>query len=180
MGDFFQVIVDKNVSVEDAPRLGTQVREWLVARRIIEPELSDSALARPGHRPGPSCKEALEQPDSGAFLDLETNGLAIEVGRTVFFTVGGELTCRACGAHVETEDGWGEAVDAWYAGDDDVMFACPECGQPERLTEWSGSFPWGFGNLGFTFWNWPPLSARFVQEVTKQLGHRVVVVQGKL
>jgi hypothetical protein len=113
-------------------------------------------------------------------LDLDTNGLAIQVGRTVFSTIGGELTCRACEAQVEPEDTWFEAVDAWYAGDDGVMFACPECGQPERLTEWSGNFPWGFGNLGFTFWNWPALSARFVQEFTEKLGHRIVVVQGKL
>ncbi|MBZ4414994.1 hypothetical protein [Myxococcus sp. RHSTA-1-4] len=180
MGDSFQIIVDKDVSAEDAPRLAGQVREWLVARRIIEPELTDSALGSPGHRPGAAHTEALKTPDSSAFLGLATNGLAIDVGRTVFFTIGGELTCRACGAQVEPEDEWTEAVDAWYEGDDGVMFACPECRQPERLTEWSGRFPWGFGKLGFKFWNWPPLSERFVQEVAEKLGHRIVVVRGKL
>ncbi len=71
-------------------------------------------------------------------------------------------------------------MEAWYEGDDAVTFPCPDCGKPERLVDWAGEFPWGFGNLGFTFWNWPPLSASFVREVTELLGHRSVLVRGKL
>jgi hypothetical protein len=80
----------------------------------------------------------------------------------------------------EHGDAWVEAVDAWSEGEDTVVFACPECGRPERLTEWSGEWPWGFGNLGLEFWNWSPLSERFVREVAEQLGHRTVLVRGKL
>ena len=71
-------------------------------------------------------------------------------------------------------------MEAWYEWDDAVTFPCPDCGKPERLVDWEGEFPWGFGNLGFTFWNWPPLSASFVREVTELLGHRSVLVRGKL
>lgn len=39
---------------------------------------------------------------------------------------------------------------------------------------------YGIGKLGLTFWNWPPLSASFVREVTELLGHRSVLVRGKL
>lgn len=39
MGDRFQIIVDREVSQEDAPHLAKKIREWLVARRVIEPEL---------------------------------------------------------------------------------------------------------------------------------------------
>ncbi|NBD12441.1 FmdB family zinc ribbon protein [Corallococcus silvisoli] len=181
MGDSFQIIVDKDASADEAPRLAAQIRDWLVARRIIEPELTDCALGDSGHRPGPGRTAAVDAPDEEAWSwRLQANGLEIEMGRTVFFTIGGELTCRACGARFEPEDGWSEAVDDWYSGNDGAEFECPECGTPERLVEWNGEFPWGFGNLGFKFWNWPPLSERFTQELAEQLGHRTLLVRGKL
>jgi len=40
--------------------------------------------------------------------------------------------------------------------------------------------PWGFDNLGFTFWNWPPLAGEFVARVAALLEHRVVVVRGAM
>ncbi|HEY0095506.1 MAG TPA: hypothetical protein VGB96_14340, partial [Archangium sp.] len=76
MGDFFQTIVDKDVTEDEAPRLAEQVREWLVSRQLIEPDLADCALSEPGYRPGPH------------------NGLQIQVGRTVFWTNFEGLTCR--------------------------------------------------------------------------------------
>jgi hypothetical protein len=66
-----------------------------------------------------------------------------------------------------------EAVDAWADGDDATTYACPHCAHEERLAEWGGQWSWGFGNLGLAFWNWPPLSERFVSEVARKLGHRV-------
>lgn len=180
MGDCFQIIVDKDVSADDALPLASRVREWLVARTIIEPGLSDCALGSPGHRPGVGQQAALERPDADLWSP-EVNGLVISTGRTVFFNIGCELTCRACGARVEpADDDWSDAVDDWYRGNDDAVFACPECQQTDRLTDWSGECPWGFGNLGFTFWNWPPLSEGFVREVSQRLGHRTVLVRGKL
>lgn len=179
MGDYYQIIVVKDVSAEDAPRLAGQLRDWLVAKRIIEPELTDCTLGGPGHRPGPEHARALESAEFEV-PRLWTNGFQIETGRTVFHTISGQLTCRACGARFEPQGGWFDAVSVWYEGDDDVTFACPECGKPERLTEWDGEWPWGFGNLGFTFWNWPRLSERFVHEASEQLGRQTLVVRGKL
>jgi len=75
---------------------------------------------------------------------------------------------------------WHDAIDAWWAGDDAAVYACPKCGVPERLTEWRGEAPWYFGYLGLQFWDWSPLSERFIQEVTKQLGHRTGVLSSKL
>lgn len=179
MGDYFQIIVDKDVSAEDAPKLAAHVREWLVARRIIKPGLSDCALGSPGHAPGVAQRTALEEPDAD-FWSGGVNGLVIDEKRNVFHAIDCILTCRACGASFDATGDWSDAVDDWYRGNDDAMFNCPECRMPERLTDWSGEIPWGFGNLGFTFWNWPPLSERFVREVTEKLGHRTVFVSGKL
>jgi hypothetical protein len=180
MGDRFQIIVDRDVSSEGAPRLAEKVREWLVSRRIIEPELTDRALGALGHPPGPEHITVPETPSSEAFRYL-TNGVEITVGRTFFWTPYTDLTCRMCGAHFEPYgDKWVDAVGAWCQGDDAATFDCPECGQPERVAEWSGESPSGFGNLGLKFWNWGPLSASFVREVTELLGHRTVLVRGKL
>lgn len=181
MGDSFQILVDRDASADEAPRLAAEVRDWLVARRIIEGGLTDSALGDLGHRPGLGYRAAVAGPDEEpGFLSLLTNGLQIEVGRTVFHTIGGELACRACGARFEPEDGWSEAVDDWYSGNDGAEFGCPNCGKPERLVDWNGEFPWGFGNLGFKFWNWPPLSGRFIQDMAEKLGHRMLLVRGHL
>lgn len=179
MGDFYQNIVARDVSAEDAPRLAAKVRDWLVARRIIEPELSDCALGGPGHRPGPEYALAQETPSSHV-LHLATNGVQIEVGRRVFHNLQPELTCRACGARFEPGDDYQDAVSTWFEGDDAVTFACPACHTAERLTDWDGDSPWGLSELGFTFWNWSTLSGRFIRELSEQLGRRTLVVRDKL
>lgn len=180
MGDRFQLIVDRDVSEEEAPHLAEKVRGWLVSRRIIEPVLSDRALGAPGHPPGPDHPSVLEKPSPEAFSYL-TNGLVIIVGRTFFWTPYTDLTCRACAARFDPySDEWVDAIEAWHQGDDSATFNCPRCGQPERVAEWSGESPSGFGNLGLEFWNWGPLSASFVREVTEFLGHRTMLVRGKL
>ncbi|PTL80598.1 hypothetical protein DAT35_28640 [Vitiosangium sp. GDMCC 1.1324] len=180
MGDRFQVLVDSDVSAEEAPRLAENVRGWLVSRRIIEPVLSDCTLGESGHPPGAAHTTVLENPSSDAFRYL-TNGLEITVGRTFFWTPYTDLTCRMCGARFDPySDPWVDAVGVWHQGDDSATFDCPKCGRPERVAEWSGESPCGFGNLGLTFWNWPPLSSSFVREMTELLGHRTVLVRGKL
>jgi hypothetical protein len=179
MGDYFQNIVARDVSAEDAPRLAAKVRDWLIARRIIEPELSDCTLGDPGHRPGPEYALAQETPNTRG-LHLSTNGVQINVGRTVFYNLQPELTCHACGARFEPGDDYQDAVSTWFEGNDAVTFACPECHVPERLTQWDGDSPWGLSELGFTFWNWSVLSERFIRKVSEQLGHRTLVVRDKL
>jgi hypothetical protein len=179
MGDFYQVIVARDVSAEAAPRLATRVRDWLIERRIIEPELSECTLGEPGHRPGSEYALAQETPNPSV-LGLSTNGLQIEVGRTVFYNLQPELTCHACAARFEPGDDYQEAVGAWCEGNDAVTFACPECHHAQRLTKWDGEAPWGLSHLGFRFWNWPPLSARFVREVSEKLGHRTLLVRDTL
>jgi hypothetical protein len=38
-----------------------------------------------------------------------------------------------------------------------------------------------FGHLGFTFHNWPPLRAAFIEEFARHLsGHRIVLLDGKI
>jgi hypothetical protein len=184
MSDGTQVIVDLDATLAEADQLADEVRGWLAAQGVIQPEPSDCVLGDAyGHAPGPRYRDAVVpgSPDEG-FLALLTNGLDLRVGRAVFHPGGEEteLACDACGAQVEAGEAWTEAVSGWFEGDDAAAFACPACRRSRPLTAWRGPRPWGFGNLGLEFWNWPPLSDAFVRAVGERLGHRVLLVRAHL
>ena len=128
----------------------------------------------------PAWRAALEEAIEGpayeeSFLGLWTNGVEFAVGRQVFDAGGNgiELQCDACDVSFEPDDSWMDAVGAWFGGDDLVSFPCPSCGQQALLTEWRGPWPWGFGNLGIEFWNWPSLSDDFIHAITRKLGRSI-------
>ena len=100
------------------------------------------------------------------------------MGRRVFAAGanGIELRCSACECFFEPDVSWSDAVSRWFDGDNLASFPCPSCGQLTLLKEWRGRWPWGFGNLGLRFWNWPPLSEDFINGLSQKLGHRTVVV----
>jgi predicted RNA-binding Zn-ribbon protein involved in translation (DUF1610 family) len=160
LSDSAQIVVDIEVSAEGAAELANAVRAWLVGEQIIEQAQSDSVLSGSGggHRPGINYRAAIKM-DEDTFLRLSVNGVKIAVGRQVFDAGanGIELRCDACGVSFEPDDSWSDAVGAWFDGDNLASFPCPSCGQRPLLREWRGPWPWGLGNLGVKFWNWPPL-----------------------
>ena len=185
MGNWYETIVDLDVTEAEAPRLAEQMRVWLIEREIIKAAPRKRFLGSLIYRPGPAYPSTLEEPNPSPEI---VNGLELVVGRTVFYQLGLELTCKTCGAQLKDEgedeswelEPWHDAINAWWSGEASVVYACPKCGVPERLTEWRGNVPWYFGYLGLQFWDWSPLSERFIQEVTKQLGHRTGVLSSKL
>lgn len=181
MGNWYEIIADRDVSEAEAPVLAERMRIWLAERGVIEAVPDRDFLGTLIHRPGPAYQSTLKEPNP---YTETVKGLEFVVQRNVFFQMPLRLTCGACGARFEPDDEgwerWNDAANAWWAGDATVLYACPGCGRPERLTEWSGDAPWCFGCLGLQFWDWAPLSEQFIQEVTEQLGHRTVVIRGKL
>lgn len=180
MSDFSQIIVDLDATPEEAERLGVAVLEWLAGEGIVQRKTSDSTLGSEGHRPGRNYRKVIT--DDHDLLGLATNGLEIMTGRTVFEAGGNgiELRCDACQHQFQPEDDWFDAVGVWFEGDDEVTFSCPRCHEARRLPEWRGPWQWGFGNLGFQFWNWPPLTEEFIHSVAEKLGHRTVLVRRHL
>lgn len=179
MGDWFQIIVDREASEEEAPALGSSIRDWLVTEGIIEATLTDCVLGSDlGYPPGPNHERATDE----KVPELWTNGLDIITGRTVFHSTGVEtyLICSQCGERFQPPDEWTDAIGEWYDRRGPGLLSCIRCNYTEAITKWQHDPPWGFGNLGFEFWNWPPLNASFIEEVSKRLGHRVVYVEGKL
>jgi hypothetical protein len=186
MGDSFQTIVDRDIPAAEAEPVASAVLQWLVERGYVERGQRDCILGKGGmgHPPGPNYRAIVElsKRHRDNTLKLRTNGLSIIRGRTVFDAGQGglELVCRQCGSRIEGNNSWSKAIREWHEGKGGFLFSCPECGHVEPVSEWRYDPPWGFGDLGFQFWNWPPLKESFVNEMSARLGHRTVLVQGKL
>ena len=185
MSDWFEIIADIEATAEEADRLAAELMAWLIDRNIVVAEPTDCVLAGDGYAPGRNYAAAVIQPDPHLY-DLRTNGLSVITGRTVFYSMGVEqVVCPYCEARVvdrRDEDSWhrfAESIDAWYSGESGVR-VCEQCARSVGLNEWQWTPPWGFGYLGFQFWNWPPLASGFVAEVSSRLGHRTVAPCGKL
>jgi hypothetical protein len=182
MGDSFQVIVDRDADKDAAPGLATAIHDWLVTAGIVLAEPTDCVLgSEAGFAPGPNYQDVVDEKYEH-LEDLQTNGLELITSRTIFDSGQGgfELVCSACSASFEPPDEWGKAVGEWYKHEGPGLLSCPDCGKAAPITDWQHDPPWGFANLGFQFWNWPPLKTSFVEEVGKRLGHRVILVAGKL
>jgi hypothetical protein len=182
MSDFFQAIVDLDASEREAPESAARIREWLIAGGIIENRMTDCILGNdPGFPPGLNYIRATERTDPLLF-QVRTNGLEIIVKREVFCSISGEqmLICSACSGRFEPPEGWHDAIDEWSQRKGPGLLACPACNAERPITEWQHDPAWGFGNLGFQFWNWPRLKTSFIEEVSARLGHRVVLTFGKL
>jgi hypothetical protein len=183
MADWFQDIVDRDASADEAGRLAAVIRDWLITDGIVQGNPNTGCvLGNTGYPPGPECWKAVVEPPDLSFLRLVTNGMAIITGRRVFHSGQGEfaVVCRGCGARSCGGERWEDAVREWHRGSGPGVVACPACGHAEPVAEWGYDPPWGLGALAFEFWNWSPLRESFVAEVTRRLGHRTVLVTGKL
>jgi hypothetical protein len=196
MGEHFRTIVDRTATAHDAPALARKLIDSMIGQRIIRAERTDCALGSTGYPPGENVEEALAMwtPEStpGVRLPLDQvasqlrsmalNGVVAVIHRTVFHNFGAGLDvvrCPLCQAN-DLESDWSEAVSRWYHGDDLAAFQCTFCNEESPITDWIFDPPWAFGNLGFEFWNWPPMRRTFIEKVASILGHRVVLVSGKV
>lgn len=184
MSDQSQSIVDLDATAKKAPKLSRLVMEHLFEKQIASRKPSNCVLGPPaGHSPGSKWSDACEGKPKSSFLARKSNGVAVCVERSVFDAGanGIDVVCPKCLTHVdEMSDEWTEAVGSWFEGNERAAWTCPKCLRSARLNDWNGPFPWAFGNLGFTFWNWPPLSPEFVSDIGRVLGHRVKLVRQHL
>lgn len=182
MGDYFQYIVDVEATEEQAPQQEATVRDWLLREGIISAEMTDCVLGSElGYPPTANYTKAVEEPDD-FLLERRTNGVKLITKRTIFDSGQGgfELICSSCDARFEYTDEWSDAVHEWSERRGPGIFPCPHCGHAQPLTEWKHDPPWAYADFGIKFWNWPPLTTAFVDDIARLLGHRVVVVAGKL
>ena len=182
MGDTYQTIVDVRATESEAAGLARRVLGWLVDHGIVVSEPSDCVLGGEGYAPGTSYFNATRE-SSSHLLGLRTNGLAIETKRTVFADWENEfeLLCDDCSGRFEfCWDAFGDAASEWHGATGPGMLSCPGCGSTRPISAWRFEPPIAFGCLAFTFWNWPQLREDFVESVSAQLRHAVVVIWAKL
>ncbi len=183
MSTLYHAIVDCDVTGDAAKLLGQQVLDWLIADGIIDAAVDDCVLGdEGGHRPGPRYAAALADPADDTFLDLRTNGVQVLAQRHTSCSSTGAFRCAicpACRGEVPQDDVWSDAATDWYEGGEG-MLRCGHCGEAACITQWDHIDPMGFGELTFTFWNWPALSDDFLKAFKARLGHRVVLISAML
>lgn len=183
MSDSCQSIVDIDVTEQEAAAAGERLRSWLLQLGVIDVKTGDNVLSNgPGHFPGPNlggCFDAVSNKAIAQLRALATCGVAIAVGRGVFDTGGNgvRLVCSSCAGEITDDEAYVEAGSAWANGDDDTTYACPQCGFAQPVADWNGPFVFGLGCMAVEFYNWPPLSERFIDSVAQRLGHRVRVAR---
>lgn len=114
MGNWYEIIVDRDATEAEAPRVAERMRRWLAERKVIELTPRLRFLNMKVYRPGPAYQSTLKEPNPSPDT---VKGLKFVVGRTVFLSVDLSLTCEACKARFEVDGDealarWHEAVDA--------------------------------------------------------------------
>ncbi|MFG2075433.1 hypothetical protein [Nonomuraea maritima] len=197
MGDFFERIIDIEVTAEAAGALADQAVDWMVAEGLITRETSSigmySLQVDKGYKPGPNWEQACADREDPLW---RPGPVAVIVGRDQH--VGGQgsdeadsATCPRCDARTviinypeewePDEEAWqpfSDAIESWKeTGDGSVT--CPSCGASVPVTEWRFGSGFTLGTLAFDFWGWPPLNIRFHAEMSARLGHTIETQTGK-
>lgn len=196
MSDNFEMLVDTDATLSEADGLARAVIDRFRELGLITGEANeDCVLGGAGYRPGPTVAESYKlKKNEGRFWELVTCGVEPTVGRQFNIWAMGPscegFTCPTCGGDIERSgdsfgDAISEALSEWWEASGPALVPCPLCKEKRPITEWQCEPPFGFGNLSFRFWNWPPLDsaswkidiAGIVREVT---GHRIVKTHGHI
>ncbi|MGV9414945.1 hypothetical protein ACWDOP_34030 [Nocardia sp. NPDC003693] len=196
MGDFFERIVDLEVSAGEAEAAGASVIEWMVSRGWLTRETSGETMysrhAEEGFVAGPGWAEIAG--NWGA--DWIPGPVAVITGRHAHYGGQGEIEpaaalCPRCDARtviIDYPQRWeadpavwqpfSEAIEAWEHTGEGAA-ACPACGASSPITEWRWADEMALATLAFDFWGWPPLTDAFVAECAARLGRPVARQSGK-
>jgi hypothetical protein len=182
VGDYFQTVVFKDVPLEQSLELGNKLVRWLVEQEIVIGEETDCILStkKNGYPPAKRYQLATKQPIDKHFLLLNTNGVELITGRTVFHAgqMDFEMVCPHCQHKLKKFDECNKAIECWYQGQTINFVKCPACQQSHDLLSWQSNY--GFSSLGLTFWNWPELALKFLGRLGQIIDKKTQVVNGKI
>ncbi|MGW7044748.1 hypothetical protein ACWGDT_18940 [Streptomyces avermitilis] len=197
MGDYFERIVDVEVTGEEARPLAERMVGWMVAEGLITRELSSdgvySLTVDEGYVPGPHWARAVADSSDPEWLP---GPVAVIVGRD--YHVGGQgadeaeyAVCPRCQtrtviinypeefeANEEVWQPFKDGIAAWKETGEGRA-PCSTCGASVPVAQWQWESNFAVGALAFDFWGWPPLSAGFCATFSRQLGHRTAEHMGK-
>jgi hypothetical protein len=177
MSDSSISIVCKKSRYPNNTEKAREILEWLIANDIVEPVPSDCVLgSESGYAVSKGASLVVTEPDYLRLGPGQVNGLSVSTERTVFNTGQNgleELICPNCKNDISQED-W-DFLDPWASGETDDL-ACPSCGKPNEIHDYTFKPEWGFSNLGFEFWNWPPFKQEFIDDLKRRLDCDVNIV----
>jgi hypothetical protein len=195
MGKCFVMLVDVDAKIDEADELAERVLCRFRDLGVIAGEADpDYVLESVGYLPGPALSEVYQPgKDEFRFWESRFSGVQARVGREFNYWALGPCcdgtACPKCKTEFEPDDDrlgvqLFEASGQWVKQSGPMLVSCPECGKDVLVTEWECRPPLGFGNLSFTFSEWPQLDApgwkidirALVREITD---HRVVYTYGK-
>ncbi|MFC8529276.1 hypothetical protein [Nocardia sp. NPDC057227] len=196
MGDFFERIVDVEVTAEQAATLGARMVDWMIARRLLTREMSGEAMyslgVDKGYVAGPDWRRVTTE--WGA--DWIPGPVAVLLGRGDHHGGQGEIEpesarcprCQATTTIIDYPQQWEADPEVWRPFHDGIeawkqtgtgSVTCTRCGEDAGVTEWGWPSGFALGALAFDFWGWPPLTENFVTEFGAQLGHHIEHHTGK-
>src|SRR5262245_43097065 len=170
MSDNFEMLVDVDATPREADAVARAVlgrfrKLGLIAGRANQ----DCVLGGAGYRPGPAVANSYKFLERECrFWELGACGVEPNVGRSFNAWALGPscegFTCPACGADIEPfvdpfADAIAKAAGEWMEESGPALVRCPECRKKRPITDWQCKPPFGFGNVSFRFWNWPPLDS---------------------
>ncbi|WP_074405748.1 hypothetical protein [Aquimarina megaterium] len=171
MSDTYISIVPIDVDKDKALALAEKFKTKLIHKNVISEDLTPSSNA---------ISKTVSKNE--VFKNLENNKLEIVIARQVFDNGGNgveKIICPNCSFNI-IETNWMDAIEEWYSNSGKDTCICPNCSEKKSISEYYFEPNWGFGELGFTFWNWPNFTDDFIIEIEKILNHKVKIIYGIL
>lgn len=176
MSDHSITIVPRQSNYPDNKVKAKEILDWLTSMNIVKPTFSDCILSFDnGYAISDGARGVTNIPDQLPF-NLISNGLEIITKRKVFHAGQNgldECICPNCKENIASED-WSFFND--WAKQKSNNLTCPLCNVATEIHQFIFSPEWGFCDLGFTFWNWPDLTDKFVEEFKQKLGCDISIV----
>ena len=196
MSDWYEAVTVQNVVADQAASLAQSVVVSLAGEGIIESTLDPESVlgGDGGYRPGPRIVEVYKRHNTEhEFWKLMTNGMEPCIGRwvnTLGLTCFDGFMCGECGQQFAPDDDlvadpFAVAIGNFMDGEDDPAVACPACAVTSSVRNWQTSPHFGFANLAFQFWNWPPLGSESWKVdipaiIRATTAHEVILTYGRL
>jgi len=210
MSDNYQTLAFDSIEPEDAASVAEQSIRWLIANSYISEELSDCVYGSKdglGHKPGGRWREIVDEQEDqrlwnvwasrtgkpppqaserlADFLRLQINGVEASSKRSAHCSgenceasVSG--VCPACGVSSVPTSDLNELAEYWW-NEGASRLQCPECSVSSSLQDWDWQPHWAFSEAALTFWNWPPISASAVTQLSEALNNiRIRQIVGRL
>jgi len=179
MSDVSTSIVPLLCDYPDRFAKAQEIIDWLIEIKAIKPIKSDCILSsEPGYAIDIGAKLLTNESEYLPF-NLKTNGLEVVTKRSIFDAGENGLdsfVCPKC-----NEDILYSGLDLQeYSENGTSILTCPLCNRASEINQYRIEPEWGFSNLGFTFWNWSDLTAKFIEDFEKKLQCKVKVVESHI